>query len=77
MTMNPHQITDAEYAAAIATGRAQAEAEIRARAVRYVPERDAIEIITDRDAGFLAMAGGNPVSKGQSRKRSSASAGRR
>jgi hypothetical protein len=53
MTTNPHQITDAEYAAAIATGRGQAEAEIRARAVRYVPERDSIEIITNRDAGFL------------------------
>jgi len=53
MTTNPHQITDAEYAAAIAIGRGQAEAEIRARAVRYVPERDSIEIITNRDAGFL------------------------
>jgi hypothetical protein len=42
-----------EYAAAIATGRAQADADIRAQAVRYVPERDAIEIITNRDAGFL------------------------
>jgi hypothetical protein len=27
--------------------------EIRAQAVRYVPERDAIEIITNRNAGFL------------------------
>jgi hypothetical protein len=53
MKMNPHQITDGEYAAAIATGRGQAEAEIRARAVRYVAERDSIEIITNRDAGFL------------------------
>src|SRR5690242_13810194 len=53
MAMNSHQITDDEYAAAVATGRAQAEAEIRARAVRYVPERDAVEIITNRDAGFL------------------------
>jgi hypothetical protein len=27
--------------------------EIRAQAVRYVPERDAIEIVTNRNAGFL------------------------
>jgi hypothetical protein len=53
MTTNPHQITDGEYAAAIATGRGQAEAEIRARAVRYVADRDAIEILTNRGAGFL------------------------
>ena len=48
-----HQITDAEYAAALAAGRAEAEAEIRAQAVRYVPERDAIEIVTVWNAGFL------------------------
>jgi len=51
--MSPRQITDAEFAAAIATGRAQADADIRAQAVRYVPERDAIEVITNHDAGFL------------------------
>jgi len=51
--MNPHQISDAKYAAALAAGRAEAETEIRAQAVRYVPERDAIEIVTNRNAGFL------------------------
>lgn len=51
--MTQHQITDAEYAAALAAGRAEAEAEIRAQAVRYVPERDAVEIVTVRNAGFL------------------------
>ncbi|HEY0339414.1 MAG TPA: DUF2442 domain-containing protein [Steroidobacteraceae bacterium] len=51
--MSPHQITDAEYAAAVAAGRALADVEIRAKAVRYVSERDAIEIVTNRDAGFL------------------------
>ena len=52
--MSPHQITDAEYAAAaVAAGRTHADTEIRAQAVRYVPERDAIEIITNRAAGFL------------------------
>jgi hypothetical protein len=51
--MNTEQISDAEYAAALAAGRAEAECEIRAQAVRYVPERDAIEIVTNRNAGFL------------------------
>src|SRR5579875_714840 len=51
--MTRHQITDAEYAAALVAGRAAAEAEIRAQAVRYVPERDAIEIVTSSNAGFL------------------------
>src|SRR5947208_13606345 len=53
MIMKSHQISDAEYAAALAAGRAEAETEIRAQAVRYVPERDAIEIVTNRNAGFL------------------------
>jgi Protein of unknown function (DUF2442) len=51
--MSKHQITDGQYAQALASGRAEAEAEFRAQAVRYVPERDAIEIITTRNAGFL------------------------
>ena len=55
MTTNVQRISDAEYAAALAVGRieAEAETEIRAQAVRYVPERDAIEIVTSRNAGFL------------------------
>jgi hypothetical protein len=48
-----HQITDAEYAAALAACRTEAESEIRAQAVRYVPDRDAIEIVTTRNGGFL------------------------
>lgn len=48
-----YQITDAEYAAALAAGRSEAESEIRAEAVRYVPERDAVEIVTTQNAGFL------------------------
>ena len=51
--MTQHQITNAEYAAAIVTGQVEAEEEVRARAVRYVPDRDAIEIVTTRNAGFL------------------------
>jgi len=37
MTTNTQQISDAEYAAALAAGRIEAEIEIRAQAVRYVP----------------------------------------
>jgi len=51
--MKPDQINDAKYAAALAAGRAEAENEIRAQAIRYVPERDAIEIVTSRNVGFL------------------------
>jgi hypothetical protein len=53
MTTNVQRISDAEYAAALAAGRIEAETEIRAQAVRYIPERDAIEIVTSRNAGFL------------------------
>jgi hypothetical protein len=51
--MTQHQITDAEYATALAAGRAQAEMDILAQAVRYVPDRDAIEIVINHNAGFL------------------------
>jgi hypothetical protein len=51
--MTQHRITVAEYAAALAAGQAEAEGEVRAQAVRYVPDRDAIEIVTTRNAGFL------------------------
>ena len=51
--MSQHQITDAEYAAALAAGQAEAETEVRAQAVRYVLDRDAVEIVTTRNAGFL------------------------
>jgi hypothetical protein len=55
--MTGHGITDAEYAAALAAGRLEAETEIRARSVRYVADRDAIEIVTARHAGFLIPRG--------------------
>ena len=55
--MTSHTITDAEFAAALVAGRADAEAEIRAQAVRYVADRDAIEIVTTRHAGFLVPRG--------------------
>lgn len=51
--MTDHKITDAEFAAALEAGRADAATEIRAQAVRYVADRDAIEIVTTRNAGFL------------------------
>jgi len=51
--MNKHQVTDAQYAQALAAGQADPEAEFRAQAVRYVAEWDAIEIVTTRNTGFL------------------------
>ncbi len=51
--MKRHQITDTKYEAALATGRAQADVEIRAQNFRYVPDRDAIELITKVGIGFL------------------------
>lgn len=51
--MSKHQVTDAQYARALAAGQAEVEAEFRAQAVRYVPEWDAIEIVTTRNTGFL------------------------
>ena len=51
--MTEHQITNVEYAAALTTGRAQGASELRAHAVHYIPERDAIEIVTNREGGFL------------------------
>ena len=51
--MSSHGITDAEFAAALAAGQVEAETEIRAQTVRYVADRDSIEIVTTRNAGFL------------------------
>jgi hypothetical protein len=51
--MNLPPMTDTAYAMALAIGQTEAQTEIRAQAVRYVPERDAIEIMTTRNAGFL------------------------
>jgi hypothetical protein len=51
--MTKHRITDAEYAAALVAGRMEAETELRAQSVRYVADRDAVEIVTTLNAGFL------------------------
>jgi hypothetical protein len=48
-----HSITDTEYVKAIKSGRDEAESEFRAQSVRYVADRDALEIVTSRNAGFL------------------------
>jgi hypothetical protein len=55
--MTQHEITDTAYAAALVAGQAAAEEEVRAQAVRYVPDRDAIEIVTAGNAGFLIPRG--------------------
>lgn len=51
--MSEREISDTEYAEALARGRAEATTEVRARAVRYMPDRDVIEIETTRDGGFM------------------------
>jgi hypothetical protein len=51
--MSPNRITEANYAAALAMGQVKAETEFRARAARYLPERDVIEILTTQGSGFL------------------------
>ena len=55
--MTKQRVTDAEFAAALVAGRIEAETEIRAQAVRYVADRDAIEVVTARHAGFLIPRG--------------------
>ena len=50
-------VNDAEYAAALAAGQAEAETEIRVQSVRYVPDRQSVEIVTMRGAGFLIPRG--------------------
>lgn len=51
--MTKHQISDADYTAALAQARTDASSEMRARAVRYIADRDVLEIETTRDAGFI------------------------
>jgi hypothetical protein len=51
--MTKHNITDTEYAVALEAGRRTAEREFRALAVSYLPDRDAIEVITIRNGGFV------------------------
>jgi hypothetical protein len=51
--MTEHHISDADYAEALSKGRADAATELRARAVRYLADRDVLEIETNRDGGFL------------------------
>lgn len=51
--MTKHEITDQAMAGALDAGRQEAETEFRARSVCYLPDRDAVEIVTTREAGFL------------------------
>jgi hypothetical protein len=53
MTTNMQRVSDAEYTAVLGAGRTEGEIEIRATAVRYVPERDAIEIVASHTVSFL------------------------
>jgi len=47
------RITDADFALAVAAGERAAREEFRARSVRYLPDCDAVEILTLRDGGFV------------------------
>ena len=47
------KVFTSEATGALATGQSASESEVRAQAVRYVPERDAVEILTSQGAGFL------------------------
>ena len=48
-----HGIPNAGLAVALAAGQVDVDTEIRAQAVRYVADRDSIELVTTRHAGFL------------------------
>ncbi len=50
--MSRHRIDKSDHAAALAAGHAEAAAEVRAHAIRYLPGRDAVEIVTTRNSGF-------------------------
>jgi len=67
-----HEISDQDIARAVEAGRQEAETEFRARSVRYLADRDTVEIVTTRDAGFLiprswigALAGLTPAQLAQ------------
>ena len=51
--MTTHEISDQDIARAVEAGRQEAETEFRARSVRYLADRDTVEIVTTGDAGFL------------------------
>lgn len=59
--MNQYRVTGAEYAAALAAGQTEAETELRVQAVRYVPGRDAIEIVTTRNTGSWSPGNGRRI----------------
>lgn len=48
-----HDVGDEELAQALEAGRDEAGREFRARSARYIPELDAVEVVTARDGGFL------------------------
>ncbi len=51
--MTEDRIGDDTLIDALDAGRREVGGEFRAEAVRYLPERDAIEVITVRDGGFV------------------------
>lgn len=53
MTVTSHMVSDADFAAAFEAGRLENDSEIHAQSVRYLADRDVIEIVTSRQVGFL------------------------
>ncbi len=51
--MTEHNISDAEYEAALEAGRRAAQNEFRAHSVAYLPDRDALEVMIGPSGGFV------------------------
>lgn len=51
--MTGHAISDPEYAAALVAGRQAARTEFRACSVAYLPECDAVQVMTAGSGGFV------------------------
>jgi hypothetical protein len=49
--------TETDYTEAVAAGRDAAKSEFRAESVSYIPRLDAIEVITQRNGGFVIPRG--------------------
>jgi hypothetical protein len=52
-----YAITNQDLAHAVRAGKREMDAEFRARSVRYLPDRDVVEIVTMHNAGFLIPRG--------------------
>jgi hypothetical protein len=51
--MTEYNLSETEYATAVEVGQRAAESEFRAQAISYIPDLDAIEVITSGTGGFV------------------------